>query len=326
VSEDGNEKTCPTCGKKTQDCSCYSSQVAVWSDIAAPEELASSGEVIRDTYQVIRSLGSGATSTVFLVRHLITDDLYAMKMLNRDLPNIVEAQKRFEREATAISKLQHRNMVELYDFGMSNAGYVYFIVDFVQGKSLFSILKEEGPMPVKRACGILLQVCDAMEYAHQHGLIHRDLKSANILIVHDKETDNEDSVRIVDFGIVKMMQTPTQAKSQRLTQEGTVVGSPKYMSPEQCQGQEQDARSDIYSLGCLMYEILSGKCPFDGEYPFAILMKQVMEEAVPINQRFPHLNIPAELEQIILKTLQKKPDDRFQSMRELQEALRPHHQ
>lgn len=317
----GNANICNACGQTTRECKCYTNPVATWSGMAAPEEMAASGEIIRERYQVIRSLGSGATATVFLVRHLQTDGLYAMKMLNRDVPNMAEAQKRFEREATAISQLQHKNMVELYDFGMTNNGHVYFITDFVQGTSLYNILLEEGPMAYPRACNIFVQICDAMEYAHTHGLIHRDLKSANILIINDPAQDINDSVRIVDFGIVKFKQDATNQQSQKLTQEGTVVGSPKYMSPEQCQGKQQDPRSDIYSLGCLMHEVLTGKCPFDADYPFAILIKQVTEPLPPINQRFPELNIPQALARIVETALEKQPDARFQTMRDLQNAL-----
>src|SRR5581483_10172547 len=147
------------------------------------QEIAAPGEVVGEYYEVIRSLGRGGNATVFLVRDVRTDDLYAMKMLNTDVLHLEEANKRFEREAKAISKLNHENLVKLYDFGNSKSGHPYFVTDFVQGKSLSKVLEEEGRLQPKRACKIFLQICDAMEYAHQAGLVHRDLKPSNILLI-----------------------------------------------------------------------------------------------------------------------------------------------
>jgi eukaryotic-like serine/threonine-protein kinase len=276
-------------------------------------------DIIVDKYQVMRLLGRGSSATVSLVRNLVTGDLYAMKMLNRNVPHFDEARARFQREAAAISKLSHRNLVSLYDFGISAGGQLYFITDFVDGQSLLQLTRLEKRLDVKRAARIFVQMCDAMQYAHEQGLVHRDLKPTNILLARDSA--GEEMVRIVDFGIVKL--TETEQKEQKLTQDGTVVGSPSYMSPEQCRAHSQDHRTDIYSLGCLLYEVISGTTPFDGRTPIEILMKQVTEQPPVLSKQFPDLNVDPRLEAIILRMMAKNPDERFQSMADLRMELLP---
>jgi len=285
-------------------------------------EIALPGDLIDQKYQVIRVLGTGSSATVFLVRGALTDELMAMKMLNKEVVHDDETNKRFEREATALSKLSHDGLVTIYDFGRSATGRPYFVTDFVEGRSLSEILKKEKRLPARRACAIFIQICEAMEYAHQEGLIHRDLKPSNIMIRTGRSAGPTEGVKIVDFGIVKFAQSSNeQAQNLRLTQDGRVLGSPFYMSPEQCQGKDLDSRSDIYSLGCLMHEVLGGKPPFDGDSALATFVKQVTVPAPSLSAQHPDLEIAAELESIVMKALAKAPDDRYQSMSELADVL-----
>lgn len=280
-------------------------------------KLVGTGEIIGAKYEIIRPVGRGGMATVYLVRNIRTDQLYALKILNNDLLHIEEAKQRFVREATALSKLSHPNLVTLYDFGASRDGQPYFVTDFLQGSSLYKILQQEQRLAVNRACKLFLQICDAMEYAHLRGLIHRDLKPSNILLTGDSL---DQVVKVVDFGIVKFAPSPQQL-DERLTQEGMVVGSPAYMSPEQCQNHALDHRSDIYSFGCIMFEVLTGRIAFEGDYPMAILIKQVCEPAPTLNSVFSDGTIDSVLEGIVAKALSKRPDDRYQSMSEMQFSI-----
>lgn len=281
-------------------------------------KLVGTGQIVGRNYEVIRAVGRGGMATVYMVRHLGSGELFAMKVLNNELLHVDEAKRRFEREATALSKLSHPNLVTLYDFGVSDDGQPYFITDFLQGSSLFNILRQERRLSVDRACRIFVQICEGMEYAHQRGLIHRDLKPSNILLTGDAPNER---VKIVDFGIVKFAPTE-QRLDERLTQEGMVVGSPAYMSPEQCQNHNLDHRTDIYSLGCIMFEVLTGRLAFEGDYPLAILIKQVSAPAPTVHEAMTDDDsIGASIEAVILKTLSKLPEHRHQSMSELQFAL-----
>lgn len=312
------KQLCKACGKETRECACYNNAVVAvpWT---IPDDASVPGEIVSGKYEVIRLLGQGSSATVSLVRHLVTGNLYAMKMLNSHVQQADEAKIRFEREANAISTLSHRNLVSLYDFGMKSSGQLYFITDFVDGLSLHHVMKVDWPLELSRVVGIFIQICDAMQYAHENGLIHRDLKPTNIILAAD--SNGAGLVRVVDFGIVKLSEG--ERRPQKLTQEGTVVGSPSYMSPEQCRAFEVDHRTDIYSLGCLLYEVITGKPAFDGKNSMDILVKQVTQAPPVISKEFPELAVDPRIEEIVLKLLAKDADDRFQTMADVKAVLIP---
>lgn len=263
-------------------------------------------------YEVLGLVGEGGMSAVYKAQHRALNRPVAIKMLHSHLVRDFIQRKRFEQEAQALFMLEHSNIVKIRDFGSTTNGKPYLIMDFLHGKSLSDVLKNEGPMPVQRALRVFLQVCDALQHAHGKAIIHRDIKPSNIVLV------DEDSVRIVDFGIAKFNQDEI---NPGLTQTGDVFGSPLYMSPEQCLGHKLDHRSDIYALGCVMYETLSGHPPLVGETALATIHKHTSEMPKPLQVSNCDTRLRGRLDEIIFKTLEKDPDKRYQSMQELQKDL-----
>lgn len=280
------------------------------------------GELVGQSYQVLRSLGSGGMSSVYLARHVVSDELVALKMLNSDISFHEEARLRFEREAKAMQRLSHPNLLALKDYGECSEGQRYFVMDYLMGRSLEQELDALKKIDPRRASTIFLQVCSAMSHAHSAGVVHRDLKPGNIFLVSStpKSDSDSDFVRVLDFGIAKLRVNLDETESN-LTKKGQVLGSPRYMSPEQCLGAPLDERSDVYSLGCVMYQSLTGETPFNGEHSLTILYKHVNEE--PQSMSCHASDIDTRLQSVIAKCLAKEPNDRYQTMNALFEALLP---
>jgi serine/threonine protein kinase/uncharacterized protein HemY len=279
------------------------------------------GSIIAEKYEIIEVLGTGGMGKVYKAKHLLMNRIVAIKTL---LPQAVSnsvALKRFQQEAQAASALNHPNILTVYDFGITPDGLPYLVMDFLEGTTLGDAVLDVGPLPVRRALPIFLQVCDGLSHAHENGVIHRDLKPTNIMLID--YGGNPDFVKIVDFGIAKVVpkNSSEDSNSEQLTQTGEIFGSPLYMSPEQCQGKSLDARSDIYSFGCVMFRTLCGKPPFTGENRLEAMFKQMKEEAPRLSELSPDLTISIELEAIVLKCLAKDPDERYLSMTELAVAL-----
>jgi tRNA A-37 threonylcarbamoyl transferase component Bud32 len=305
-------KLCSQCGKSLKFCGCRS-LIKYETKKPAPIE---PGDMIAKKYQIVRNLGSGGMAVIYLVRDP-ADKLFAMKILNSTFVEESEASERFEREARVIRKMRHPRIISVFDFGRTSDGRPFYVMEFVEGECLLSLLEREVRLNAADTCTVGLQICDAMAHAHNLGIIHRDLKPSNIILLSGSKEYPE--VKIVDFGIAKLNQSWDQMES-RLTQEGQILGSPAYMSPEQCLGNEIDHRSDIYSIGCVLYQLLCGAPPFWAEHSLALLYKQVNEEppsAIPS----PVETISAKLEKIILKTLQKDPNARYQSMLAMESDL-----
>jgi serine/threonine protein kinase len=225
--------------------------------------------------------------------------------------------KRFEHEATAASSLDHPNLIRIREFGLSRYGQPYIIMDFLDGVELQTLLSHCEHLDLPIFVNIFTQVCDALAYAHTKGLIHRDLKPGNMMLV--KGPTGADVVKIIDFGIAKIL--CEQNRSNNITTTGEMLGSPAYMSPEQCGGVALDSRSDIYSLGCVMYEAISGLLPFRNESAIGTIMMQVNDRPLPFAQVRPDLSVPEELERIIFKAMEKDPANRYQTAAELSEDL-----
>ncbi len=277
------------------------------------------GTVLADRYEVLETIGGGGMGQVYKARHTLMNRIVAIKVLHRHLISSGDALKRFQLEAQAASCLSLPNILTIYDFGVASNGQPFMVMDYLEGTSLSTVLKAEGRLQIDRAVWIFNQACAGLAHAHKKGVIHRDLKPSNIMLVDNG--DQRDFVKIVDFGIAKLL-NQTDAE-MNLTKTGEVFGSPLYMSPEQCRGKGMDARSDIYSLGCVMYRTISGSPVFEGEDVIELFYKQVHENPEPFSVVCPELNVHPGLEAIIFKCLHKDPADRWSTMEELQQALNP---
>ncbi len=277
------------------------------------------GTKLADRYLVMSIIGHGGMGVVYKARHELMDRIVAIKMLQSQLISDSMSVKRFQQEAKAASKLKHPNVITLYDFGVSPTGQPYLVMDYLEGVSLADVIKKEGQVGVDRSIKIFAQACSALDHAHKQGVIHRDLKPGNIMLVEDN--DDKDCVKVVDFGVAKLLWGGDD-ENQRLTQTGEVCGSPVYMSPEQCQGQKLDQHSDIYSMGVVMYEALTGRLPLLGKTMVDTMSKHISEMPQAFGVVRPDLYIPEKLESVIFKAMAKDPMQRLHSMEEFEQELK----
>jgi serine/threonine protein kinase len=273
------------------------------------------GSVLVDKYEILSLLARGAMSKVYKAKQKAGNQFVAIKVLKKHLVDDPIALGRFEREAQAISLLQHPNIIRVLDFGVVEGSMGFLVMDFIEGRTLDEIIAADGHLSPARAVPIFRQIASALAKAYENNVIHRDLKPSNVCIL--KQADGNEVVKIVDFGLAKFVETSSRAE-RHLTKPGQVCGSPLYMSPEQVQGKPLDCRSDIYSFGCLMYETLSGNPPFVGGNTFETMSKRMEEEAPPFSSE---LAVPPALEAVVVRTLQKEPSLRYQTAQELENEL-----
>ena len=273
------------------------------------------GDIIAEKYQILEVLGAGGMGKVYKAKHLLMNRTVAIKTLLPQAVSNAIALKRFQQEAQACSALNHPNLLTVYDFGITPDGLPYLVMDFLEGISLADAMPDGNHMPMRRCLPIFMQICMGLAHAHEHGVIHRDLKPANIMLIDYDGT--ADFVKIVDFGIAKIVKDEDDENVEHLTQTGEVFGSPLYMSPEQCRGKTLDARSDIYSFGCVMFRTLTGKPPFGGSDRLEAMFNQINQEAPKLCDMSTDLTATPEMESVVLKCLAKDPADRYQSMSEI---------
>jgi serine/threonine-protein kinase len=279
-------------------------------------------EILGGQFRVLEKIGTGGMGSVYKAEQPAMNRMVAIKILHPKLAGRKDLTSRFRREARAMSQLTHPNTAKVFMYGEAEEdGSLYIVMEFLEGKNLNQTVRKEGPMPTERAIPILIQVCGALQEAHDLGIVHRDLKPENIFL--SKQGGIPDYPKVLDFGLAKVTDRQMQPGSVILTQEGMVFGTPEFMSPEQAQGRVLDARSDIYSLAVILYEVLTGKLPFSARTPMEYIQKHVMEPAVPLNERVPERKFPKGLEDVLARALKKKPDERYQSAAEFGEALRP---
>ncbi|MFZ9358117.1 MAG: Stk1 family PASTA domain-containing Ser/Thr kinase [Ilumatobacteraceae bacterium] len=266
--------------------------------------------IVNDRYEIGKRIGRGGMAEIFQARDILLDRPVAMKVLFPEFATDPAFVERFRREAQAAANLNHPNIVAVYDWGKVNNTY-YIAMEYVNGRTLADILKQSGTLTPMQVCDVMSEVASALISAHQNGVIHRDIKPGNILV------STTGQVKVADFGIARALGAGVE---QGLTQTGAVMGTATYFSPEQAQGASTDQRSDIYSLGVVMYEMLSGVPPFTGENAVAIAYKQVHERAMPLDQRL--TSTPPEVAAIVAKCMEKSPDDRYSSAEEVRDELR----
>ena len=307
-----NPRVCPTCGAR------YPADFRVCPRDATPltdapdDEDPIVGQLLGDSYEVLRVIGEGGMGRVYEARHTrLHTKRFAVKLLHHELARQPEVVTRFQREAEAASVLTHPNVVGVYDVNTSADGRPYIVAELLEGVELGNYLERLGKLPVVEAVHIVRQVCRALGAAHQHGIVHRDVKPENVFLAGPSET-----VKVLDFGISKVTEN-----SDGLTKTGTVMGTPDYMAPEQARGDRVDARADIYAVGAILYRALTGRKPFDGTDPIAILTAVLTQEPERPSTLEP--SIPLSLELIVQRTMAKSPAERFATMDALEQALAP---
>jgi serine/threonine-protein kinase len=273
------------------------------------------GEVLDGKYRLESFLSRGGMGAVYRATHVMLGRSVAVKLINAEFVKSIEAARRFQREARAATSLNHPNIVNVYDLGQTPKGTLYIAMEFVDGQSLKALISDGGPVPAARTVAIMRQVAGALAVAHRNNIVHRDLKPQNIMLA--RGPNGEELVKLVDFGIAKTF----DSDATQLTVSGATLGTPHYMSPEQAAGQTVDGRSDIYSLGVVLYEMLSGEVPFNDKSATAIIIKHMRETPQPPSARHPGLNIPAGLEATALRCLEKDPAHRYQTAEEFAAAL-----
>lgn len=272
---------------------------------------------ITEQFEILKSLGEGGGGAVYQARQVLSDRVVAVKMLVPTFASDKKSLQRFQREAKTISALDHPHIVKVYSFGISSDGRPFYAMEYLEGKTLHTLLKERGVLDIECFTKTFGEICSALNYAHEKGVIHRDLKPANIMIA--ATSSGEETVKLLDFGIASRPDAHGDATTLRQT--GFIIGSPAYMSPEQCRGAKPDARSDIYSLACVMYESLTGKPPFQGDSAAEIMSKHIGETPPALAQHIPGMSIPPSLNKLIFDCLNKDPALRPQSAEELSAIL-----
>ncbi len=262
------------------------------------------GTLVDGKYQIDSLLGAGGMGAVYRARHLQLERDVALKVIRGELVADPSTAERFRREAIAVARLRHPNIVTVHDYGIAEGVGAYLVLELLDGRSLHKELAARGRIDVGEALGLMHQMCDAVGTAHRAGVIHRDLKPENIFL---EGSDGAYTVKVLDFGLAKLEQA-IQSPTVRLTGGGAVLGTPTYLSPEQCRGEETDARSDVYALGCVLFEMLTGKPPFGGANVWSLVYQHVNDEPPRPRDRLPSLT--PEVDQAILQSLAKAPDDR----------------
>lgn len=308
----GGKRFCSQCGYELQPSkpsSTSTTDLSVLQTSGASPRTASSGEAavsllgktLNQKYHLEARLGRGGMGTVYRARRVQIRDTVAVKILHPDYVTDARVVERFHRESQAAARLKHPNAVSVYDTGVSEEGLLYIVMEFVEGRTLRDFIRQRSPLTPAMAAEITRQVCAALDEAHRQGVVHRDLKPENINV---QQTQQELHVKVLDFGVASL----SDLSAHKLTQSGSVVGTPHYMSPEHCRGEELDGRSDVYSMGIVLFEMLTGSVPFNSPTTSALVIQHVTQPPPPL--RSINLSISPAVEAVVLRALEKRPEDR----------------
>ena len=306
-------KKCPKCGVEYPDATtlCPADGIALEKD---PDSLV--GVTLAGKYRIDARLNEGGMGTVYRGTHVLMDKTVAIKVLRPSLAADEKIVARFSREARAASRISHPNALSVTDFGEDESGHVFLVMEYLSGKTLKQVIRDEGPLPLARVVDITRQIGDALNAAHEQGVVHRDLKSDNIMLV---DTMAGDHAKVLDFGIAKINEADGGVDTG-LTAPNLVIGTPQYMSPEQCtQDVEIDSRSDIYSLGVILFEMLVGHVPFSGDSPTMVMMKHLQEPVPSVLEE--RSDVPASVARVVARAMAKVRDNRYQTVATLIEDL-----
>jgi serine/threonine protein kinase len=276
-------------------------------------------DILNGQYQILQKIGSGGMGAVYKALETERNRMVGVKILHPKLANRKDLVSRFRREARAMSQLTHPNTVKVFMFGELEDGSLYIIMEYLDGKNLNQTVRSEGPFPMERALPVLIAVSGALDEAHKAGIIHRDLKPENIFLC--QSAGMRDYPKVLDFGLAKVGERQMRPGSVILTQEGMVFGTPEFMSPEQAQGKVLTPASDTYSLAVILYEVLTGKLPFDAKSAMDFIQLHVTGKPCPLSQRVPGRTFPPVLDRIMERALAKRAEDRFASAADFASAM-----
>jgi serine/threonine protein kinase len=273
-------------------------------------------QILGGRYRIIRKIGEGGMGIVYEAEHIVIEKRVGLKVLREDFSSRHDVVERFRQEAKSASRIGHEHIIDISDFGETPSGASFFVMELLNGQDLAHELEKKGALSARRTIQLCIQCARALGAAHAKGIVHRDMKPENIFLC-SRDT-GEDFIKIVDFGIAKMNDIETEGQpGRKLTKTGMIFGTPEYMSPEQAGGKKLDHRVDIYAMGVIMYELLTGRVPFVGDTFMGILTQHMFESPQPLLVQNPNCRVPPELEAIVFKALSKNADDRYQSMEEL---------
>ncbi|MCA9678588.1 MAG: protein kinase, partial [Myxococcales bacterium] len=307
---------CGVCGRATSATEPSRAGDLPAAAIAAPDL---SGREIAGRYRILAKLGEGGMGAVYRGEQISLKRKCAIKLLRPELSADPGLVRRFNAEAELVAKLSHPNTVNIYDFGQDADGTLFIAMEYLEGRSLRQAIMTEGPLPPSRALHVAAQIAASLGDAHAHGIVHRDLKPDNVMLT--ARGREHDVVRVLDFGIAKVRDEQNKVTVNPMTQAGDLVGTPQYMAPEQIRGEHVDGRTDVYALGAIVYEMITGRLPFEGPSLMAILSRHLMDPPVPPTQRRPDLAIPPVIDALVMELLAKAPDARPASMEVVTERL-----
>jgi serine/threonine protein kinase len=276
------------------------------------------GATLSERFTLDKELGQGGMGTVYRATHTLMDKPVALKILRSELATDAEAVARFHREARSASRLDHDHCIRVTDFGQSDDGLLFLVMELLDGVSLSHVTRR-GPVPAARAAAIGVAIAEALAHAHEQGIVHRDLKPDNVFLARRQK--GREIVKVLDFGLAKL--ASDSALGPSITRDGTVFGTPEYMAPEQAEGEKLDGRTDVYALGVIVYQLLTGEVPFKSSNFVALLTKQVSEPPMPPREKRPDLDIPPGLELVVLHCLEKQRENRYSTAAEIADALEP---